>query len=316
LRSSPSKPHPSMTRLSTIKATPKFSFSRAGLGTASPPLSPRSSPRGAGGGPPSGSYNPAGPEKTSMTSSPRYNWAASRSGRLSTGSLVPGPGSYSHREYLGKERRGSNTWCSVSTGRLELQPATSPGPGDYENMNSGTTGIRRGRQISGNGDETPGFGSSTARKISPRASGRSLSPNCSVASGKSASTWCGNTPSEVGPGAYEKPFVKKSPSSKFATSPRFGGNRPNSPGPGAYEAEIRKAKGFRFPAGSPRPGLSSVCRVSAGTSTPGPGTYEAGAAVLVTLHGSQAWSMGRRQKDNFSSNPGPGSYGGHYTMFA
>lgn len=320
--SSPDAGNPYMAVPSTIKATPRYSFSRAGLGS---PM-PNSAHRAGSPGPLAGDYVPGCPGSTSkMSSSPNVSFTSSRTGRLSQSAVsVPGPGSYESKAFMSKSSK-PHSWPfgqSSSTGRLEKAASSTPGPGAYEpppvSVMSPVNSPRgvRGRPMSGSGAENPGFGSSVARKISPRGhsgGGRASSP--SATNGASGSRWCGNTPGEVGPGAYDRPLQRKAPSAKFPTSPRFGGSRPSSPGPGSYEPESRQAKGCRFGSTGARPSLAGVCRATGTTVTPGPGSYEVGFATDTTKVAPQAYSMRGRAKDMSAPSPGPGDYGGANTMF-
>jgi len=315
----PDAGNPYMAVPSTIKASPRFSFSRAGLGSPVPH-------RTGSPGPLAGDYVPGCPGSTSkMSSSPNISFTSSRTGRLShSATSVPGPGSYEPKAFMKKSSK-PHAWPfgqSTSTGRLEKAASSTPGPGAYEppsvSVMSPVTSPRadRVRPMSGSGAENPGFGSSVARKISPRG-GRASSPSVSTsANGASGARWCGNTPGEVGPGTYErKPLQRKAPSARFPTSPRFGGSRPSSPGPGSYELETREAKGCPFGATGARPSLAGVCRATGTTVTPGPGSYEVGFATDSTRVSSQAYSMYGRAKDTSQPSPGPGDYGGAHTMF-
>lgn len=322
---SPDAGHPYMAVPSTIKATPRYSFSRAGLGSQMP-----NSPHRPGSpGPLAGDYIPGCPGSTSkMPSSPNISFTSSRTGRLShSATAVPGPGSYESKAFTSKSSK-MHSWPfgqSSSTGRLEKAPSCTPGPGAYEPPPlSGMSPVHSprgdgGRPLSGSGAENPGFGSSTARKISPRVHHSHGGPRPSSprsVNGASGSRWCGNTPGEVGPGAYDRAVQAKAPSAKFPTSPRFGSSRQASPGPGSYDSEVRgQAKGCRFGATGARPSLANVCRSTGAAATPGPGSYEVGFATEATKVTPQAFSMGGRGKDTLQTSPGPGDYGGSYTMF-
>lgn len=312
---SPDAGQPYMAVPSTIKATPRYSFSRAGLGSQMP-----NSPHQPGSpGPLAGDYVPGCPGSTSkMPSSPNISFTSSRTGRLShSATLVPGPGSYESKALMSKSSK-PHSWPfgqSSSTGRLEKAPSSTPGPGAYEPPPLGGMSPA----TSPRGDR--GFGSSTARKISPRLHShggpRASSPRS--ANGASGSRWCGNTPGEVGPGAYDRPVQQQTaPSPKFPTSPRFGSSRQASPGPGSYDPELRQAnqaKTCRFGATGARPSLANVCRSTGAAATPGPGSYEVGYATDTTKLAPQAFSMSGRSKETSQSSPGPGDYGGSPTMF-
>eukprot|EP00931_Biecheleriopsis_adriatica_P124268 TRINITY_DN9938_c0_g1_i1.p1 TRINITY_DN9938_c0_g1~~TRINITY_DN9938_c0_g1_i1.p1 ORF type:complete len:326 (+),score=32.49 TRINITY_DN9938_c0_g1_i1:65-979(+) len=298
---SPDAGSPAMFHVSTIKATPKFSFSKAGLRPPSTPLSPRGSPR------------LSGARSTGSLVERPSQQQASRGIVSPQGLDTPGPGAYQHREFSTKPA-GPAAWpfgCSTSTGRLDPPREFTPGPGDYDASLSVNSARGRVPQRGPRVDAMPGtgFGSSTARKISPR--GRASSPETSTSS---RPAWCGSTPGEVGPGAYDQ-MSQRAQASKFANSPRFESPRESSPGPGAYEPNKSSPKAHRFPATGARPSLAGVCRAKQGVPTPGPGTYELSSSARSTLTSPQAWSMGTRRKEIREASPGPGDYGGAYTMF-
>eukprot|EP00931_Biecheleriopsis_adriatica_P124269 TRINITY_DN9938_c0_g2_i1.p1 TRINITY_DN9938_c0_g2~~TRINITY_DN9938_c0_g2_i1.p1 ORF type:complete len:348 (+),score=27.37 TRINITY_DN9938_c0_g2_i1:103-1044(+) len=307
---SPDVGGPAMFHVSTIKATPRFSFGKAGLRPPSTPLSPHGSPLGS---PRLNGVRSAG------SLAERSSQQASSRGIVSPHGLdTPGPGAYQHRVFSTKPARSSYKalpfGCSASTGRLDPPRECTPGPGDYDASLHVNSARRPVPQHSPREDAIPGagFGSSTVRKISPRS--RASSPEASTSS---RAAWCGSTPGEVGPGAYDH-RSQRMQAPKFATSPRFESPRASSPGPGWYEPNKHSPKApkvHRFSITGARSSLAGVCRAKQGAPTPGPGTYDLAAAAKSTRASPQAWSMGTRRKEAREASPGPGDYGGAYTMF-
>lgn len=294
--------YPAMTRVSTIKAGPKFSFGTAGLRTAF-------SPRDAGG---------CGAKESSVGSQAAQ---ASPRGPIPVKSLqTPGPGAYEVKPVEKQNTQASWPFgCSTQLGRLETPREITPGPGDYESK----PGAMRGRQYRGagrpqsNGLEAQGFGSSTARKI---ASPRSLSPSASVQSTKPSSTWNTGTPGDVGPGTYnaDKLSLARAAGARFGASHRFSPpERTGAPGPGSYENTKKSlTKGHQF--GNSVVSRNSIVDASStkpGATTPGPAYYDTVPATRSTKKRMPGFSMPGRGKETRETSPGPADYGGHYTLF-
>lgn len=294
--------YPAMTKVSTIKAGPKFSFGTAGLRTAF-------SPRDAGG---------CGAKESSVGSQAAQ---ASPRGPIPVKSLqTPGPGAYEVKPVEKQNTQASWPFgCSTQLGRLETPREITPGPGDYESK----PGAMRGRQYRGagrpqsNGLEAQGFGSSTARKI---ASPRSLSPSASVQSTKPSSTWNTGTPGDVGPGTYnaDKLSLARAAGARFGASHRFSPpERTGAPGPGSYENTKKSlTKGHQF--GNSVVSRNSIVDASStkpGATTPGPAYYDTVPATRSTKKRMPGFSMPGRGKETRETSPGPADYGGHYTLF-
>lgn len=297
--------YPAMTKISTIKAGPKFSFGTAGLRAS---LTPRD--RGLAAQDPTSSVGSQG--------SPR--------GQIPIRGLVtPGPGTY---EVKPMEKHISQaSWpfgCSTQLGRLETPREVTPGPGEYEAkpgaMRARLRGHAAGRPQSGHG-EAAGFGSSTARKIA--SSPRSLSPNASVQSTKPQPNWNGGTPGEVGPGTYntDKLSLARAAGARFGASHRFSPpDRASSPGPGAYETSVRSlTKGHQFQRAAvttSRPSIPDSSSKSGPVATPGPAAYDTVAATRSTKKRMPGYSMRGRAQETRETSPGTADYGGHYTLFS
>lgn len=294
--------YPAMTKVSTIKAGPKFSFGTAGLKAT---FTPR----------PDGGFAAKESSVGSHATSPRGPVPVVPVKSLYT----PGPGAYEVKPV--EKRNTQASWpfgCSTQLGRLETPREITPGPGDYEAKPGAMRGRHRasGRQQN-NGVEAQGFGSSTARKI---ASPRSLSPSASIQSTKPSSNWNGGTPGEVGPGSYnnDKLSLARAAGARFGATHRFSPpERTAAPGPGSYETSNKSlTKGHQF-------GNSAVSRncvvdetsTKSGVATPGPAHYDTVAATRSTKKRMPGYSMPGRGKETRETSPGPADYGGHYTLF-
>jgi len=222
-------------RLSTVKTSPKFSFSGR----------PENLTKAPSPGP--GAYN-AVPEKDKYAQAPSHGFG--RSPRLQkSASAVPGPGQYEPSlPRTSSARPGSGFGTSPRANQMPLR-STNPGPGSYDQMYTKTMGQDGPRHAMSFRHQnkapafTPGPGAyecppdavahASQRKSSPRVH----SPRWGFGTSQRATS--PRSAGSPGPGAYSGRVSTGANGPKFSISPKRDSKKiADTPGPGAYESNF------------------------------------------------------------------------------
>jgi len=273
--------HPAMTGLSHVKTSPRFSFGSARPKERALHLAPAADMH---------SYTPREPHTTSkMMKTPAFGFGSARTGRTETAKATPGPGSYSHRDFVG-DKSGDRPSGLAATAMSPRTPRTS-------------SADSAGRF---------GFGSS----ITPRQSSRQV-PEKPKELAPHAHTYRPCSPHQTSRMVHS-PRVSMDKAATGRISPTVA-ERKASPGPGAYGHKEHLGK-------ESQPGavlnLRHKHRRASESPLPRPDfhTYSprdvssTSRMRLGPKHGFGSANTGRTTTDKHGY-PGPGHYGGHYTQF-
>lgn len=221
-----------MTKLSTTKASPKFSFGGRSELSAKP-----SSP-----GP--GAYMHSSPVqggKDKFKQSPSHTFGFGPSPRLQKSkSHVPGPGQY--EPSMPRNASAANGFGTSTRDNVVLLRSINPGPGQYEHTGAKSMGQEGPKHIiaprregrAPNTSPGPGAYSSPAEAMEKASMGsHAQSPRSTF--GTSKRVVGQRNPGSPGPGSYDKKDPTNGP--KFSMSPKTDRSKsPSVPGPGAYES--------------------------------------------------------------------------------
>lgn len=245
------------------------------------------------------------------TRHPQYSFG--REGRLTKNSNdTPGPGTYQHKEYLGKE--GSKISMSI---KLKSSASTEnvPGPGRYEINNKDLVfnklpAIKIGtakRFSTLNSSMTNGPGPGAYNDLNSIKNIRDKKPSWKIGTAGRTSL-NENGLSSPGPGNYNisKNIGDDAPHYSMRVKDKDSKNY-ITPGPGRYENEkmnlYKHNPSWKIGTGKRDDALKKVIR----DGYPGPGTYDSteGHFLAAPKYG---FGTQKRYKDKFNDNPGPGSY--------
>lgn len=214
--------------------------------------------------PDASSYCVQSPDATSkMPKSPRFSFGSSSTGRLETpvkSALSPGPGSYSHKEYVkpATSCTGSSAHRLPGTPRQNTRSNIGSGSPSRDELSTSSKGCSSSRSLSGFETYRPepnntsrmnksprwSFGSSSTGRLDLMRDGgpgpgsyETLESSCEKClvfdfdyKHPSHDQWKYD---ELGPGLYDIPCTFGD-GPKFSVSPRREHRSPDVPGPGAY----------------------------------------------------------------------------------
>jgi len=296
--------------------------------------SPRWQRPAEGPAPSAGTYQPQAPDQTSkMVKSPRFGFGSSKTGRLDVAKeQVPGPGAYSHKEFVTAPGGGSPALSAPRQAATPIRRAAaedaagrtsgvSPdfwtyqpqGPDKSSKMSTSPSfgfGSSRTGRLEQDKERVPGPGAYSAQEYQceKRAVLHNAPRRREAPKGES-----GRSP---GPGAYDIGPLVGHGGPKYSVTPRRDARPGEVPGPGAYNGEAAPAANIAPSMSSrsaSRPNLGSQTKLAqADIDAPGPGHY----AAQTSVGEGPKFTMSSRVQEKPSDVPGPGAYGGPYTQFS